>query len=106
MVGTDIDPRPFRPVLRGLLLTVGPAQFLRADTSGAAGDDSAISAQALWWPPAKLAGRYLGPYLSRQVGDAADVMPECERAFPVDTGLDPGASDRCWSTAELTDIRK
>ena len=34
-----------------------PVQSARRDSSAAAG-------QALWWPPAKVAGRYLAPYLS------------------------------------------
>ena len=68
-VGVDIDPQPFRPILRGLLLTGGPPRYLQADISGRAGDDSTISGEALWWPPDKLAGRYLAPYLSRQVGE-------------------------------------
>jgi sulfide:quinone oxidoreductase len=72
-VGVDLDPQPFRPVLRGLLLTGGPARYLRSDISGAAGDDSSISEQALWWPPDKLAGRYLAPFLSGQSGSALDV---------------------------------
>jgi len=63
-VGADIDPHPFRPILRGLLLTGGPARYLRSDISGEAGDDSTISSTTLWWPPDKLAGRYLAPYLS------------------------------------------
>jgi len=75
-VGADIDPQPFRPVLRGVLLTGGPARYLRADISGGAGDDSIVAGEALWWPPNKLCGRYLAPYLSSQVGDAADVMPQ------------------------------
>ncbi len=68
--GADVKPRPFRPILRGLLLTGGPARYLRSDISGRAGDDSVISGEALWWPPDKIAGRYLAPYLSSQVGDA------------------------------------
>jgi sulfide:quinone oxidoreductase len=74
-VGAEIDPQPFRPVLRGLLLTGRSPRFLRADVSGGAGDDSVIAERALWWPPIKLYGRYLAPYLSGQVGSAADVMP-------------------------------
>jgi sulfide:quinone oxidoreductase len=88
-VGADIDPQPFRPVLRGLLLTGGRARYLRADISGGAGDDSMIAGEALWWPPNKLSGRYLAPYLSSQVGEAADVMPQGEHAIPVETPLDP-----------------
>src|SRR5215217_7076813 len=80
-VGADIDPQPFRPVLRGVLLTGGPARYLRADISGA-GDDSIIAGEAMWWPPNKLSGRYLAPYLSTQVGEAADVMPQGAQALP------------------------
>jgi hypothetical protein len=57
-------------------LTGGPARYLRSDISGDAGDDSTIAGEALWWPPNKLCCRYLAPYLSSQVGDAADVMPQ------------------------------
>ena len=46
-VGADIDPQPFRPVLRGVLLTGGAARYLRADISGRAGDDSTISLATL-----------------------------------------------------------
>ena len=55
-VGVDIDPQPFRPILRGVLLTGGPPRYLQADISGRSGDDSTISGEALWWPPDKLAG--------------------------------------------------
>ena len=87
-LGADIDPQPFRPVLRGVLLTGGPARYLRADISGEAGDDAIISDEALWWPPNKLTGRYLAPYLSRQTGEASDVMPREEHAIPVETALE------------------
>ena len=73
--GAQIDPQPFRPVLRGTLLTGGAVRYLRADISGGTGDDSTVSDDALWWPPNKLSGRYLAPYLSSKTGEAADVMP-------------------------------
>jgi sulfide:quinone oxidoreductase len=88
LVGAEVDPQPFHPVLRGVLLTGGAARYLRADISGAAGDDSTISEQALWWPPDKLCGRYLAPYLSNQAGDAVDVMPADEHALPVEARLE------------------
>jgi sulfide:quinone oxidoreductase len=75
-VGVEIDPQPFRPMLRGVLLTGGRPRFLRADISGRAGDDSIVSRRPLWSPPNKLAGRYLAPYLSGQVAEAADVLPQ------------------------------
>ena len=86
-VGADIDPQPFRPILRGLLLTGGQERYLRADLSGRVGDDSTISGEALWWPPDKIAGRYLAPYLSSQTGSRADVMFQDEQAVTVDTVL-------------------
>jgi sulfide:quinone oxidoreductase len=102
--GADIDPQPFRPVLRGTLLTGGPARYLRADISGAAGDDSIVSDDALWWPPNKLCGRYLAPYLSSQRGEASDVMLQDEHAIHVETPLHPVAPDRRGTFGELTDI--
>ena len=62
--GADVEPAPFRPVLRGLLLTGSTSRYLRADVSGTAGDSSSASEQALWWPPSKIAGRWLAPYLA------------------------------------------
>ncbi len=79
-IGIQVEPRPFRPVLRGLLITGGAPLYLRADPQALAqGKTVAIEArltprgsrhvssaagQALWWPPAKIAGRYLAPYLA------------------------------------------
>jgi sulfide:quinone oxidoreductase len=102
--GADIRPQPFRPILRGTLLTGAAARYLRADISGGAGDDSTISTNALWWPPNKLCGRYLAPYLSRQVDDAADVMPLDEGAIAVDVAIDPQSTspDAFRELADLT----
>ncbi len=102
--GVDIDPQPFRPILRGLLLTGGPPRYLQADISGRSGDDSAISGEALWWPPDKLAGRYLAPYLSSQVGDALDVMPQGEHAIAIETAIDPVSADIKRGFGELSDL--
>jgi sulfide:quinone oxidoreductase len=88
-VGVDVQPQPFRPVLRGVLLTGSSPRYLRADISGGAGDDSTISGHPLWSPPNKLAGRYLAPYLSGQTGEAADVMAQY--------------GDRSWAAPELLD---
>ena len=85
--GAQVDPRPFRPVLRGTLLTGGHTRYLRADISGGAGDDSTVSEEALWRPPNKLSGRYLAPYLSSKTGEAADVMPQDTGAIEVDNPL-------------------
>lgn len=60
--GAAVEPAPFRPVLRGMLFTGGEPLYMRSGVSGA---DPSISGAwyPLWWPPTKVAGRYLGPYL-------------------------------------------
>lgn len=102
LVGADVDPQPFRPVLRGVLLTGAAPRYLRHVIAGAGEDASVISEQPLWWPPDKIAGRYLAHYLSRQVGDAADVMPEGKPA--VETLPQPLASDSEQALGELIDF--
>ena len=67
-VGAPVGPEPFRPVLRGLLLTGGTPRYLRAEVSGGRGEDWDVSEHALWWPPSKVAGRYLAPYLALRHG--------------------------------------
>jgi sulfide:quinone oxidoreductase len=68
-LGLGPDPEPFVPVMRGLLLTGGAPLYLRAELS--AGKEPTtralrgeVSSRALWWPPGKVAGRYLAPYLA------------------------------------------
>jgi sulfide:quinone oxidoreductase len=61
-VGASVTPKPFAPAIRGLLLTGGAPLYLRTD--GASGTShrvahAAVSADALWWPPAKVTARYL-----------------------------------------------
>ena len=60
--GARVEPSPFRPVLRGMLFTGGEPRFLRSDVPNA-DPDVATAWYPLWWPPTKVAGRYLAPYL-------------------------------------------
>jgi len=87
--GADITPQPFRPVLRGLLLTGRQPRYLRHELTGGAGDVSAASPEPLWWPPAKIVGRYLAPFLGAFAGvespPEASVAPG---AVPVEVELD------------------
>jgi sulfide:quinone oxidoreductase len=68
-IGILTEPEPFRPVLRGLLLTGATPHYMRAEVSGGRGEDWEVSEHALWWPPAKIAGRYLTPYLALRHGE-------------------------------------
>ena len=61
--GASVRPSVYRPVLRGVVLTGAEPAFLRSDVAGHR--RRAMSAlRPLWWPPAKVAGRYLPPYLA------------------------------------------
>jgi sulfide:quinone oxidoreductase len=62
--GAPVDPEPFDPILRGLLLTGGEPEYLRAELGGGHMYASTASETPLWWPPAKIAARYLAPYLA------------------------------------------
>jgi sulfide:quinone oxidoreductase len=70
LAGASVVPRPFEPVLRGLLLTGAIPHYLRAEISGGRGDTSEAAIEPLWWPPAKVAGRYLGPFLAEHSAGA------------------------------------
>jgi sulfide:quinone oxidoreductase len=60
--GARVDAAPFRPVLRGMLLTGGEPRFMRSDVPGA-DPDVPGAWYPLWWPPTKITGRFLAPYL-------------------------------------------
>jgi sulfide:quinone oxidoreductase len=69
--GVSVTPEPFTPVLRGQLYTGGDPRYL--DSSGAKGE---VSVQPLWWPPTKIAGAYLAPYLyGRENAEALGERP-------------------------------
>ena len=64
-VGADVEPEPFKPVLRGLLLTGMVPRYLRGEPGTA---KSAVDTEALWWPPSKIVGRHLAPFLAAKLG--------------------------------------
>ena len=70
MAGADVEAKPLQPVLRGRLLTGAADRFLRRDLGGPHG---AAEEEPLWWPPAKIAGRRLGPWLAARGIATAEV---------------------------------
>ncbi len=87
--GADLAPQPFRPVLRGLLLTGGRPQYLRHEITGVAGDVSVASLEPLWWPPAKIVGRYLAPFLGAFAGvESPPETPAAPGAVPIEVELE------------------
>jgi sulfide:quinone oxidoreductase len=69
LAGAAVTPRPFRPVLRGLLLTGLSPRYLAASLLD---DSSAVDSEPLWWPPAKIVGRHLAPFLAKHAGLTVD----------------------------------
>jgi sulfide:quinone oxidoreductase len=61
-IGAGPGPEPFRPVLRGKLLTGDESVNLRSEVAGGGGE-GVVSPDVLWWPPHKISGRYLAPFL-------------------------------------------
>jgi sulfide:quinone oxidoreductase len=68
--GASTRPRPFRPVLRGLLRTAEGPLYLRRSLAVEDGGET-VSHDPLWWPPSKVASRRLSAYLTRR--DVAQV---------------------------------
>jgi sulfide:quinone oxidoreductase len=84
-LGLPIVARPFEPVLKGVLYTDREPAYLRATLDGRG---SQPRAYAMWWPPSKIAGRYLAPYLAIRGGAprAPEVRPEHD-AIPVSVDI-------------------
>lgn len=83
--GAEGEPQPFHPVLRGILLTGRGPEWLRYDAGGGGGEATS-GHRALWWPPSKLAGRYLSPYL--HAIDEAEASGAAERPAGAPVELD------------------
>lgn len=64
-LGAEMDPAPFEPVLRGQLIVGGESLNIRHDLEGGHGEGE-VSLDYLWWPPHKVSGRYLAPWLAHE----------------------------------------
>lgn len=81
--GAGIQPSPCRPVLRGLLLTGFVPRFIRHEEHG----PTLVDTQPLWWPPSKIVGRYLSPFLADHLGLATAGPPPAD-ALEVEVAVD------------------
>jgi sulfide:quinone oxidoreductase len=68
--GALVTPRPFRPVLRGMLLTGTSPAYLRREVGTGHNETLSLDGEPLWWPPAKIVATYLGPFLAELAGSA------------------------------------
>jgi sulfide:quinone oxidoreductase len=95
-VGARETPEPFRPILRGKLLTGGESMSMRADVAGGGGEGVA-SLDYLWWPPHKISSRYLASLLHYGEVHAEPEPPgsslDVEVALPNDWHKEPMALD-------------
>jgi sulfide:quinone oxidoreductase len=93
-LGAAVEPRPIRPVLRGLLLTGFVPRYLRSETGTGS---SVVDTEPLWWPPAKIVGRYLAPFLAAQLGLGPGLSEAAKvGAVEVEVEVDP-RSAASWS---------
>jgi sulfide:quinone oxidoreductase len=83
--GAPVDPQPFEPVLRGLLLTGLAPRYLRAETETG---ESTADTEPLWWPPAKIVGRHLAPFLASHLGLSEGPPRVAGRAVEIEVALD------------------
>jgi sulfide:quinone oxidoreductase len=65
LAGIALEPKPFAPVIHGMLLTAGRPKYLTARITGGHGFSSAIGDAPTWAPATKIAAERLGPYLER-----------------------------------------
>lgn len=91
-VGARVKPAPFRPVLRGRLLTGGAEQFFVKEVRRPAARHSETP---LWWPPTKVSGRYLTQWLAEHDPTALPPEPtENTEAVEAEIPADPAAARR------------
>jgi sulfide:quinone oxidoreductase len=75
LAGAAVTPQRFDPTIHGMLLTGDEPRYLTAHITGGRGFSSQITAAPTWSPPAKIAARYLAPYLDEQDRKNARALP-------------------------------
>jgi sulfide:quinone oxidoreductase len=78
--GAGVAVPPLEQVLRGRLLTGGRDRFLHREPGTVAGR---TATEPLWWPPSKVSGKYLSPYLA-----AKDLVHLPTHGVPPADGVD------------------
>jgi sulfide:quinone oxidoreductase len=63
LAGATVEPKPFHPEIRAILLGADKPLYLSAHVTGGHGSSSQISEEPTWSPPTKIAAKYLAPYL-------------------------------------------
>jgi sulfide:quinone oxidoreductase len=63
LAGAPVEPKPFHPIIRAILLGAEKPLYLSAHITGGHGSSSEISDTPSWSPPTKIVAKYLSPYL-------------------------------------------
>lgn len=90
--GVEITPRAFTPILRGLLLTGLTPRYMRAQVGSY---ESELDTEPLWWPPGKIVGRHLAPFLATHLNISQTPPPS--GAVEVEVEVDRGAAGE-WAS--------
>ena len=69
-IGGQVEPQPFEPVLRAVLLTGEEPKYLYGKLGGGHGETSTFSDDPPWRDEGKIVGKYLAPFLA-STSDAA-----------------------------------
>lgn len=85
--GAAVEPTPFKPVLRGLLLTGMTPRYLKAELGTL---KTEADTEPLWWPPAKIVGRYLAPFLASHLHVSQAPSERHESGLEVEVEFDRG----------------
>jgi sulfide:quinone oxidoreductase len=83
--GAAVEPAPFHPVIRGKLITGDESLNLQADMA-AGGGEGVSNLDYLWWPPQKIAGKYLPGQLAGP--PSSDLDPPPADGIDVEVSLD------------------
>ena len=113
LAGAPVEPRPPDLLLRAALLTGSTPRFLRATLSDREATSTA-GQSVLWWPPGKIAARYLAPYIAGRteggqppplddvetlLGEEAEVA-EADRTAALELALTAADADAGWQDYE------
>jgi sulfide:quinone oxidoreductase len=113
IAGAPVEPREPDLMLRAALLTGAAPRFLRATLSDREATSMA-GRNVLWWPPGKIAARYLAPYIAGRIegaqppplddveallGEEAEVA-EADRTAALELAFTAADADAGWRDYE------
>jgi sulfide:quinone oxidoreductase len=80
-IGSPVEPQPFEPVLRAVLLTGEEPKYLYGKLGGGHGETSTFSDDPPWRDEGKIVGKYLAPFLASTSDAAARALrPSSDRS--------------------------